>query len=73
MNHNLIPITKLKMNKEKWLNTPIKYEDDFFVKDVLEQMSQKTYEWILSNYNPFFIYKLLINIIYEFNFIYILD
>ena len=48
MNHNLIPITKLKMNKEKWLNTLIQYENDMYIKDVIEIMCQKTYQWILS-------------------------
>tara|TARA_B100001094_G_C18174624_1_gene797167 strand:- start:1532 stop:1753 length:222 start_codon:yes stop_codon:yes gene_type:complete len=45
---DLIPITRIKISKEKWLNTPIKYEDDYFVKDILEIICQKTYQWILS-------------------------
>ena len=48
MDHNLIPITKLKMNKDKWLNTLIQYEEDYTIKDVIEIMCQKTYQWILS-------------------------
>ena len=48
MDHNLIPIIKLKMNKDKWLNTLIQYEEDYTIKDVIEIMCQKTYQWILS-------------------------
>lgn len=48
MDNILIPITKLKMNKNKWLNTLIQYENDMYIKDVIEIMCQKTYQWILS-------------------------
>lgn len=48
MNQNLIPITKLKINKDKWLNTSIRYENDMYIKDIIEIMCQKTYQWILS-------------------------
>ena len=34
MDNILIPITKLKMNKNKWLNTLIQYENDMYIKDV---------------------------------------
>ena len=33
---------------ERWIQTPIKYETDYYVQDVLECMCQKTYEWIHS-------------------------
>ena len=45
---DLIPIVKSKIEKDRWLNTPIKYENDFFVKDVLEIMCQKAYSWMKS-------------------------
>ena len=45
---DLIPITKLKIPKDKWLNTPIQYEEDLFIKDIVEILSQKTYHWIVS-------------------------
>ena len=45
---DLIPITKLKISKEKWLNTKIQYEDNLNIKNVLEIMSRKTYSWIKS-------------------------
>jgi hypothetical protein len=41
-----VPITKVKMSKDRWLNTKVKYEDELTVKDILEDMSTKTYEWI---------------------------
>lgn len=43
-----IPITKIKISKDKWLNTLIKYEKDYYIKDVLEIMCQRTYNWIYS-------------------------
>lgn len=43
-----IPITKIKISKDKWLNTLIKYEKDYYIKDVLEIMCQRTYDWIYS-------------------------
>ena len=48
MNHTLIPITSLKIDKQRWLTTPIQYEDNYMIKDVIEIMCQKTYQWILS-------------------------
>jgi len=45
---DLIPITKLKISKEKWLETQIKYDGDFLVKDVVDMMSEKTFHWIQS-------------------------
>jgi hypothetical protein len=45
-NPYLIPITKMKMSKDKWLNKKVKYEENLTVKDILEDMSTKTYEWI---------------------------
>ena len=44
----LVPITKLKISKEKWLETQIKYDEDFLVKDVVDMMSEKIFLWIQS-------------------------
>ena len=41
-----IPITKMKISKDKWLNTKVKYEENLTVKDILEDMSTKSYEWV---------------------------
>ena len=43
-----IPITKIKISFNDWLNLPIKYEDNIFLKDILLDISQKTYQWILN-------------------------
>ena len=61
MEYNLVPITRLKITKEKWLNTPIKYEEDMKVKDIVDDMAYKSYEWInmksdldvVTDYNTF--------------------
>ena len=45
---HLVPITKMKISKERWLNTKVKYEENLTVKDILEDMSTKTYEWIID-------------------------
>ena len=41
-----IPITQTKISFNDWLNLPIKYEDNYFLKDLLLEISQKTYYWI---------------------------
>ena len=43
-----LPITKMKIPIDKWLNTKVKYEEVLTVKDILEDMSTKTYEWIID-------------------------
>lgn len=43
-----IPITKVKITKERWMNTPIQYEKDMYIKDILEMMCYKVYNWINS-------------------------
>ena len=45
-NTDLIPITRLKISNDKWLETQIKYDDDFLVKDVVDMMSEKIFHWI---------------------------
>ena len=71
MDYNLIPITRLKITKEKWLEQQIKYEDDMKVKDIVEDMAYKSYEWInkksdldvITDYDTF--KKDFINLIYD--------
>lgn len=43
-----LPIIKMKISKERWLNTKVKYEENLTIKDILEDMSTKTYEWVIS-------------------------
>lgn len=45
---DLIPITKLKKSKNDWLNTPIKYDDELKIKDLINEMCYKSYSWIKS-------------------------
>ena len=45
---DLIPITKMKINKDKWLQKKIKYEEDLIIKDILKIMSRKNYLWLES-------------------------
>ena len=44
---NLIPITRVKISKDKWLNTKIKYEE-LTIENILHEMCHKSYNWILS-------------------------
>jgi hypothetical protein len=43
-----LPITKMRIPIDKWLNQKVKYEDELTIKDILEDMSTKTYEWIID-------------------------
>jgi len=43
---DLIPITKIKIDKQKWLETKIKYEDNKTIKEVLQEMSLQIYHWM---------------------------
>ena len=45
---DLIPITKIKISKDKWLELPIKYDDEVQVKDIIEEMCERTYSWIMN-------------------------
>jgi hypothetical protein len=45
---SLIPITKIKISKDRWLNKKVKYEEKLTIKDILEDMASKSYEWILK-------------------------
>ena len=46
---DLIPITKIKISKADWLSQAIKYEENYFIRDVVHEMSHKTYLWIINN------------------------
>ena len=43
---NLVPITKLKMSKEVWLQKKLKYDNILTISDIIEQMCERTYAWI---------------------------
>lgn len=43
-----LPITKMSIPLDRWLNTKVKYEENLTIKDILEDMSTKTYEWIID-------------------------
>ena len=45
---DLIPITKIKIEKQKWLETKIKYENNKNIKEVLEEMSFNIYKWLYN-------------------------
>ena len=45
---DLVPITKIKISKDRWLNTPIQYEDDLFIRDIVDILCTKVYNWINS-------------------------
>lgn len=45
---SLIPITKIKISKENWLELPIKYDDELKVKDIIEEMCERTYSWVMN-------------------------
>ena len=45
---HLVPITKMRIPIDKWLNTKVKYEENLTIKDIIEDMSDKTYEWIID-------------------------
>ena len=45
---DLVPITKIKISKEKCLETQIKYDESLLVKDIVDVMSEKTFHWIQS-------------------------
>jgi len=43
---DLIPITKIKIKKEKWFQQKIKYEEDLTINEVLERSCDIIYNWI---------------------------
>jgi len=43
---DLIPITKIKIKKEKWFQQKIKYEEDLTINEVFERSCDIIYNWI---------------------------
>lgn len=43
-----IPVTKIKMPKDKWLSLKIKYEENITMKDILQRMSRRSFQWLNS-------------------------
>tara|TARA_B110000879_G_C10707776_1_gene331652 strand:- start:10 stop:465 length:456 start_codon:yes stop_codon:yes gene_type:complete len=43
---DLIPITKIKIKKEKWFQQKIKYEEDLTINGVLERSCHIIYNWV---------------------------
>ena len=43
---DLIPITKIKIKKEKWLQQKIKYEEDLTINEVLEDSCDIIFNWV---------------------------
>ena len=68
-----LPITKMKIPIDKWLSTKVKYEENLTLKDILNDMSDKTYEWIIdkddlslvTDYDSF--KNDFINLMYDYN------
>ena len=51
--NSLIPITKIDISKEHWLNTSIKYETNFTIDNILCKLAYETYSLMnnLEDYN----------------------
>lgn len=45
---NLIPITKIYLEKEQWLSQKIKYEQNLILKTILIDISKDVYSWIYN-------------------------
>tara|TARA_Y100001970_G_C13922024_1_gene693919 strand:- start:122 stop:619 length:498 start_codon:yes stop_codon:yes gene_type:complete len=45
---NLVPITELKIDKTKWLNTKIKYESSLNIEDLLNDMCENILNWLYN-------------------------
>lgn len=72
MDHNIpIPINKVKIDKLKWLNKSVKYDNKLYIRDLISQMAENTYNWILSKddlecISDFHTFELqFINLIYD--------
>lgn len=62
MSLDLIPITQIKIDKNKWLNSKIKYETDVTIEDLLNNVYENILDW-LYNLNEY----ILITDEYSFN------
>tara|TARA_B110001450_G_C17373133_1_gene380511 strand:- start:389 stop:613 length:225 start_codon:yes stop_codon:yes gene_type:complete len=45
---DLIPITKIRIDKNKWLSTLIKYETDIYNNDITNDITEMILQWILE-------------------------
>lgn len=45
---NLVPITELKIDKNQWLNTKIKYEFSLKIEDLLNDMCENILNWLYN-------------------------
>lgn len=45
---DLIPITQMFINKDKWLSKKIKYETDIVNNDIINDIMELIIEWILD-------------------------
>ena len=45
---NIVPITELKIDKIKWLNTNIKYESSLNIEDLLNDMCENILNWLYN-------------------------
>tara|TARA_B100000123_G_C25647780_1_gene391789 strand:+ start:476 stop:697 length:222 start_codon:yes stop_codon:yes gene_type:complete len=43
---DLIPITQMIINKDKWLSKKIKYEDDIYYNDIMNDITKIIIQWI---------------------------
>ena len=43
-----LPITKMRIPMDRWLSIKVKYEENLTVKDILQDMNDKTYKWIID-------------------------
>ena len=49
MSLDLIPITQIKIDKNKWLNSKIKYETDVTIEDLLNDMYENILDWLYNS------------------------
>ena len=45
---DLIPITQMFIDKEKWLSKKIKYEEDIYYNDIINDINEMIINWILK-------------------------
>ena len=68
---DLIPIIKIPIKKDRWLEKKIKYENNLTIYNILETLAYDTYDWLNSNeelnilidYNSFI--EIFISMIYN--------
>lgn len=45
---DLIPITQMLIDKDKWLSKKIKYEEDIYYNDIVNDINEMIINWILK-------------------------